>query len=197
MNSIRRICVFCGSKPGASPLFTDAARILGGALAKQKIGLVYGGASVGLMGTIADAVLAHGGEVVGVIPHGLAAKEIAHHGLTQLHRVNSMHERKALMEQLSDAFIAMPGGFGTLEEVLEIVTWIQLGLHQKPTGLLNVSGFYEPLLQQIEQGVRWGFIPAELKPALISDSDPLHLLQRLHEHAVPPATVRWIRREET
>ncbi|MFZ5469975.1 MAG: TIGR00730 family Rossman fold protein [Myxococcota bacterium] len=192
-----RICVFCGSKNGIHPEFADAAKRLGRALAAQKIGLVYGGASVGLMGAIADAVLADGGEVHGVIPGGLAAKEIAHDGLTQLHVVSTMHERKALMERLSDGFIAMPGGFGTFEEFLEIVTWTQLGLHRKPAGLLNVGGYYEPLLAQIRSGLDAGFIPQELAPAVVAEREPEALLTRLLSHQVPPPTVKWITREET
>lgn len=197
MSSLQRICVFCGSRPGNSPLFLETASLLGQTLAERKIGVVYGGASVGLMGAVADAALAAGGEVIGVLPRGLAAKEIAHPGLTQLHLVHSMHERKALMEKLSQAFIALPGGFGTLEEILEIVTWLQLGLHRKPAGLLNVGNYYRPLLEQIEHGLQMGFIPRELETALVADENPVALVEKLFQHPVPPPTVRWIGLNET
>lgn len=169
---------------------------MGKALAKKGLGLVYGGASIGMMGTLADAVLAAGGEVIGVIPHGLAAKEIAHTGLTELKRVASMHERKATMEKLADGFIALPGGFGTFEELLEMATWIQLGLHRKPAGILNTAGYYEPLLQQIRKGLDEGFIPPSLDTALLSDDDPERLLERLLAHQLPPPPVRWLRSTE-
>jgi uncharacterized protein (TIGR00730 family) len=192
-----RFCVFCGSRSGNEETYAAHARRLGAALARRKLGLVYGGASVGLMGAVADAVLQAGGEVIGVIPHGLADKEIAHPGLTHLHLVESMHERKALMETLANGFIALPGGFGTLEEILEIVTWIQLGLHRKPAGLLNVAGYYDPLLQQTDRGLRDGFIPEVLKTALLSDSDPESLVERMLIHQLPPAPVKWLRRDQT
>ena len=197
MNSIRRLCVFCGSRPGSPPQFMEAARELGHLLATRGIGVVYGGASVGLMGAVADAALEAGGEVFGVIPHGLSAREIAHPGLTELHLVESMHERKALMEKLSDAFIALPGGFGTFEEILEIVTWIQLGLHRKPAGLLNLDGYYAPLLAQIQRGLSDGLIPAELSTAVVSAESPEALLERLFQHPVPPPTVKWLTRGQT
>ena len=197
MKPLRRICVFCGSHLGRRPEYALCAARLGRGLAKRGIGLVYGGASVGLMGTIADAVLAGGGEVVGVIPGGLAAKEIAHPGLTQLHLVDTMHERKALMERLSDGFIAMPGGFGTFEEILEIMTWTQLGLHRKPAGFLNVGGYYDALLRQIDIGIQEGFIPRQLKPAIVARKSPERLLAALLEHQPPPPTVKWLTRKET
>lgn len=195
-NDFSRICVFCGSKPGARPAYLECARRLGRELASRKIGVVYGGASVGMMGALADAALAAGGEVIGVIPHGLAAREVAHDRLTRMHVVDSMHERKALMEQLSDGFIAMPGGFGTLEELLEIVTWTQLGLHRKPTGLLNVSGFFAPLLAQIQRGLEEGFIPPQLATVLVAEEDPARLVSALIDHEPPPPTVKWISRGE-
>ena len=142
-NSIKRICVFCGSNHGARSAYTGAAQQLGKALVSHEIGLVYGGGSIGLMTVVADAVLEEKGEVIGVIPHALSSKEFAHDGLTELRLVSSMHERKAMMAELSGAFIAMPGGFGTLDEFFEIVTWAQLGLHTKPIGLLNVGGYFE------------------------------------------------------
>ena len=197
MNGIRRICVFCGSHVGARPAYAESATRLGASLAKRGIGLVYGGASVGLMGAVADAVLAGGGEVHGVIPGGLAAKEIAHDGLTRLHVVGTMHERKALMERLADGFIALPGGFGTFEEILEIMTWTQLGLHRKPAGFLNVGGYYDALLSQIRKGLSEGFIPRALAPAIVSRKSPERLLSALLAHQPPPPTVKWITRKAT
>ncbi|MHB8874960.1 MAG: LOG family protein [Myxococcaceae bacterium] len=197
MIRIRRVCVFCGSHVGARPEYAVMARRLGKALAKRDIGLVYGGAAVGLMGVVANAVLSGGGEVHGVIPGGLAAKEIAHPGLTRLHVVDTMHQRKALMEQLSDAFIAMPGGFGTFEEILEIMTWTQLGLHRKSAGFLNVAGYYEPLLEQLRKGFSEGFIPKQLASAIVSRRSPERLLAALLEHQPPLPTVKWISREQT
>jgi uncharacterized protein (TIGR00730 family) len=151
---MKRVCVFCGSSSGSRPEYRTAAEELGTEVVRRKIGLVYGGGNVGLMGVIADAVLKAGGEVMGVIPENLMAKEVGHNGLTKLHVVRSMHERKALMADLSDAFIALPGGFGTLEEFCEIVTWSQLGLHTKPCGILNVQGYYSPLLAMFDHAVK-------------------------------------------
>ncbi len=142
-NTIKRICVFCGSSPGTRPVYTEFAQQLGKAIVSQDMELVYGGGSIGLMGIIADAVLKEKGKVIGVIPHALSSKEFAHTGLTDLRLVSSMHERKAMMVELSDAFIAMPGGFGTFDEFFEILTWAQLGLHAKPIGLLNVEGYFD------------------------------------------------------
>src|SRR5947207_1854347 len=142
---MRRVCVFCGSSTGARRVYADAARTLAATLVRRGLGLVYGGGSIGLMGVLADAVLAAGGEVTGVIPRALATKEIAHRSLPDLRVVETMHERKATMAALADGFVALPGGFGTLEELLEVVTWTQLGLHAKPAGLLNVEGYFEPL----------------------------------------------------
>src|ERR1051326_8186709 len=155
---LKRICVFCGSSTGDAPAFTQAARDLGTALAKRGIGVVFGVGRIGLMGVLANAALAQGGNVTGVIPQALVEKELAHTGLTQLRIVASMHGRKALMAELSDAFIALPGGYGTLEEFCEILTWSQLGLHRKPCGLLNVQGFYDSFLQQIDRAVEAGFL---------------------------------------
>jgi uncharacterized protein (TIGR00730 family) len=155
---MRRLCVFCGSKVGANPAYADSARRLGTALAKQGVGLVFGAGHVGLMGVMADAALAAGGEVIGVIPQGLVDLELAHNRLTELRVVATMHQRKALMAELSDAFVALPGGYGTLDESFEILTWAQLGLHAKPVGMWNVAGFFDPLLAWIAQAVREGFI---------------------------------------
>jgi len=179
MRALRRICVFCGSRPGKRPEYLERATELGIALAHRQIDLIYGGATIGLMGAVADAVLARGGKVTGVIPRRLQDKEIAHKGLTELRVVETMHQRKALMEQLSDGFIAMPGGVGTLEEVLEITTWLQLGIHHKPIGLLNVEGYYQPLLELLRHGVEEGFIPAEHAQAIHDDADPDALVEKL------------------
>ena len=148
---MKSLCVYCGSSTGNSPLFTEAARELGSLMSRRGIGLVYGGGNVGLMGVIADEVLKCGGTVTGVIPHALLRKEVGHHGLTQLHVVKDMHECKAMMAALADGFIAMPGGFGTLEELFEALTWSQLGLHNKPIGLLNVDGFYDRLVGFVQE----------------------------------------------
>ncbi len=156
---IGRICVFCGSRPGGRDEYVDQARRLGELLTSRDIGLVYGGASVGLMGAVADAVLNAGGEVIGVIPEALAVKELAHQQVGDLRVVGSMHERKALMAELSDAFIALPGGFGTFEELFEMVTWAQLGMHRKPFGILNVAGFFDGLLALVDHAIEEGFIP--------------------------------------
>ena len=158
---MRRICVFCGSSPGSRPEYRAAAEEMAAELVRRKIGLVYGGGNVGLMGVIADAVLGAGGDVQGVMPEHLTAREIGHKGLTRLHVVRSMHERKTLMADLSDAFVALPGGFGTLEEFCEVVTWTQLGLHAKPCGILNVLGYYSPLLRMFDHAVEERFLKPE------------------------------------
>ena len=194
--AFQSVCVFCGSKTGADPAYAAAARSLGALLASEHLTLVYGGASVGLMGAVADATLAGGGQVIGVIPHGLASKEIAHPGLTTLHRVGTMHERKALMEQLSGAFIAMPGGFGTLDEMMEILTWTQLGLHRKPAGFLDVKGYWQPLLRQLKVALAEGFIPQVLERAVVSATEPDQLLALLRTQELPPAQVKWLTSEE-
>jgi len=179
MTALRRVCVFCGSKPGGRPEYADAARALGETLAALGIDLVYGGGKVGLMGIVADAVLAAGGEVIGVIPDHMSDREIAHFGLTDLRIVASMHERKALMYELSDGFAALPGGLGTLEELFEITTWSQLGLHAKPTGLLDVGGFYGPLVAFLDQLVTEGFVSPRHRALLRVASEPAALLERL------------------
>ena len=155
---MRRVCVFCGSNAGARPAYADAARALGAVLAARRIGLVYGGGRVGLMGVLADAALAAGGEVVGVIPRALATKEIAHDGVSELRVVASMHERKAEMAALADGFVALPGGFGMFEELLEVVTWAQLGLHAKPTGILNVAGYFDAFHALVERAIEERFV---------------------------------------
>lgn len=193
---MQRICVFCGSSSGHDPVFSDAARALGKELAAAGMGLVYGGGNVGLMGVVADAVLAGGGAVIGVIPQALVDKELAHRGLTELRIVSSMHERKALMAELADAFIALPGGYGTLEEFCEIVTWAQLGLHHKPCGLLNVNGFYDAFLHQIEQAVAARFIRPQHRRLILVEQEPPALLAALRQ-SHPPVQHKWIDRDQT
>lgn len=171
------ICVFCGSSSGRNPVYAAAAQSLGTVFAEQGIGLVYGGGRVGLMGILADAVLAAGGRVVGVIPQALALREVAHAQLTELHIVESMHERKALMADLSDGFIALPGGYGTLEEVCEAITWTQLRIHDKLCGLLNIGGYYDSLLGLFDQFVEEGFVRSEYRGIVLADTDPLRLLR--------------------
>ncbi|WP_225413957.1 LOG family protein [Stigmatella hybrida] len=194
--ALKTVCVFCGSRPGARPEFLASATALGQELARRGLTLVYGGASVGLMGAVADAVLSGGGRAVGVLPVSLQQREIGHTGLQELHLVNSMHERKALMAQRSDAFIALPGGFGTFEELFEIVTWGQLGLHQKPMGLLDVAGYYQPLLAMVRRAVDEGFIPeVQALPFAVSPS-PEALLDRLQAGPTLQAAEKWLRRTE-
>lgn len=187
-----RVCVFCGSSAGNRPRYREAAESLALELTRRNIGLVYGGGCVGLMGIIADAVLAAGGHATGVIPHALVARELAHTSLSDLRIVDSMHERKAMMAELSDAFIAMPGGFGTFEEFCEVVTWTQLGLHRKRCGLLNVSGFYDPLLELFDRAVGDGFINASNRDLVVSEADPAALLDRLAQPLEGPEP-KWIR----
>jgi uncharacterized protein (TIGR00730 family) len=191
---MKRICVFCGSSPGSRPEYRAATEELGTELARRNIGLVYGGGNVGLMGVLADAVLGAGGEALGVIPEHLMAREIGHNGLTKLHVVHSMHERKALMANLSDAFVALPGGFGTLEEFCEVVTWTQLGLHAKPCGILNVLGFYSPLLALLDHTVQERFLKPENRALVLARESPSELLQALEEWR-PPHVKKWISRE--
>jgi uncharacterized protein (TIGR00730 family) len=193
---MKRICVFCGSSEGSSPEYRAAAEEMGAELVRRNIGLVYGGGNVGLMGIIADAVLKEGGEVHGVIPENLLAREVGHKGLTKLHVVRSMHERKALMADLSDAFIAMPGGFGTLEEFCEVLTWSQLGLHVKPCGILNVRGYYTPLLAMLDHAVEEGFLKPENRVLVLARESPADLLQALDEWR-PVRVEKWLDRETT
>ena len=189
--SLKRICVFCGSSVGTDTVYRAATVALARELASRGIGLVYGGASVGLMGVLADSVLAEGGEVIGVLPRAMADREIAHPGLTRLHVVESMHERKALMAELSDAFVALPGGFGTFEEFCEAVTWTQLGLHRKRCGLLNVAGFYDSLLALFDRAVADGFLKPQNRTIVAADADPAALLDRLVLPAALPEA-KWI-----
>lgn len=176
---MKRVCVFCGASTGVREEYGDAARKLAAALARRGLGLVYGGGKVGLMGLLADSMLQAGGEVIGVIPQHLVAKEVAHRGVTELHVVDTMHQRKAMMNELSDAFIALPGGYGTLEEFFEILTWSQLGIHCKPSGLLNVSGYYDNLLAMLDHAVVEGFLLPANRKLVIADTDADLLVQRL------------------
>ncbi len=192
-----RICVFCGSRSGTRPAYIELAQHLGKAIASAGFGLVYGGGRVGLMGEAANAALAAGGEVIGVIPEPLARKEVAHNEVTELIIVPDMHQRKALMAARSDAFITMPGGIGTYEEFFEILTWSVLGLHAKPIGLLNVDGYFDPLLALMEHGVEEGFMkPTDLQRILVS-TDPADLVQRLPSFEVAPLGPRWINSDQT
>lgn len=191
---LRRLCVFCGSSLGATPAYAGAARALAGELAARGIGLVYGGAHVGLMGVVADTCRAAGVEVTGVIPAALVEAEVAHTGLDDLRVVGSMHERKALMAELADGFVALPGGFGTLEEFCEAVTWSQLGLHEvpKPCGLLDVAGFFAPLLALFDGAVEQGFIRPQHRGLVLGASEPGPLLDALAAWESPPPTRKWV-----
>ena len=180
--NMKKICVYCGSSAGHSPAFLESARGLGEQLAKRDIGLVYGGASIGLMGAVADAVLEHGGQVTGIIPQSLLDREIAHSGLTELQVVNDMHERKQIMAELAQAFIAMPGGFGTLEEMFEALTWNQLDIHQKPCGLLNSNQYYDQLIWFLDHSVAQGFLKVPHRALLVADDDPGGLIDSLTAH---------------
>jgi uncharacterized protein (TIGR00730 family) len=187
---MRSLCIFCGSNPGRQPAYMDSVRTLGHTLAAEKIRVVYGGAHVGTMGALADTVLAEGGEVVGVIPEQQVGDEVAHQGLTELHVVGSMHERKALMAELSDGFIALPGGLGTLEEFAEVVTWSQLGLHRKPTGLLNTAGYYDALLQFLDHAVTESFLRPQDRALVLAETQVRPLLALMRSW-VPEQEQRW------
>lgn len=182
---MKRICVFCGSSPGVHPAYAESAKWLGRILAKKKTGLVYGGGSVGLMGILAQSVLKCGGRVTGIIPRLLVERELALEGLEDLRIVNSMHERKALMAELSDGFIALPGGIGTIEEFVEILTWTQLGIHDKPCGLLNIEGYYNSFLVFFDHMIGEGFIPPENREILLVDEDPIALLIKMENYRSP------------
>ena len=188
------VCVFCGSNKGASQRYEQVARDVGQLLAGQGIRVVYGGASEGLMGIVADAALAAGGAVTGVMPRGLAAEEPPHDGLSDLHLVGTMHERKALMAELSDAFLALPGGLGTMEEAFEAISWTQLRLQDKPTGFLNVNGFYGPTMDQLDRMVAEGFVRQEHRDGIYFDDQPDRLLQRLAGFKSPDIH-KWIDRD--
>ena len=188
---MKRVCVFCGSSSGSDPAFAAVTREFGNLLACEGLGLVYGGARVGLMGAAADAALAGGGEVIGVLPRALQERELAHTGLSQLHVVGSMHERKQLMADLADAFVALPGGFGTLDEFCEILTWAQLGIHTKPCGLLNVNGYYDGFLAQVDAAVKGGLTRPEHRDLILVSTDPADLLARMRAYR-SVLTPKWI-----
>lgn len=193
---MRRICVYCGSSPGRRADYGAAGRALGNEIARRGLGLVYGGASVGMMGVVANAALEHGGEVVGVIPESLATRELAHAGLSELVVVASMHERKARMADLSDGFVALPGGWGTMEELFEMLTWAQLGMHEKPCGLLNVAGYFDHLFRFLDQAVEEQFVRDAHRAMLLMDDDPAALLDRFADYRAPRVR-KWIKAEET
>jgi uncharacterized protein (TIGR00730 family) len=191
---VKRVCVFCGASSGRSPAYAEAARAFGAAAAARRVGVVYGGGRVGLMGAVADAALAAGGEVVGVIPQELVDRELAHGGLTELHVVGSLHERKALMAELADAFVALPGGFGTLDELLEQLTWSQLGLHAKPVGLLDVEEYWRPLIALARHATEEGFVREADLAAIAVGTDSEGLLDRLDRMlALPRPRPKWAR----
>jgi uncharacterized protein (TIGR00730 family) len=194
---VKRICVFCGSGVGARPAYASAAREMASELIRRRLGVVYGGGGIGLMGVLADAMLEGGGEVIGVIPRPLASKELAHPGLTEMRVVESMHERKALMASLADGFVAMPGGLGTFEETLEILTWSQLGIHRKPIGLLNVEGYYDGLLGMIAHALDEGFVPREYHPLSVSADTSARLLDLMESWRPPDVPGRWLNLSQT
>ncbi len=187
---MKSLCVFCGSSSGARNGYSDAARDLARVLVGEGIRLVYGGASVGVMGALADEVLAGGGEVIGVIPEGMMRHEVAHHGLTELRVVDSMHQRKALMAELSDGFVALPGGLGTFEELFEVYTWAQLGIHVKPVGLLNAAGYYDKLIEFLDGAVEERFLSSEDRSVLLVERDPRLLIEKFKLHR-PPSVSKW------
>ncbi len=189
---MRRICVFAGSNPGVRPEYAEAARALARELVARGLGVVYGGGSVGLMGVLADAALAAGGEVIGVLPRELFRRELAHGGLTELREVGSMHERKALMADLADGFIALPGGYGTFDEFFEIVTWAQIGLHTRPIGVLDVGDYYAPLLALVAHASAEGFVPPAHAGLILRETDPAALLDRFAAYAPAERVTKWV-----
>jgi uncharacterized protein (TIGR00730 family) len=191
---MKRLCVYCGSRPGGRSDYAIIARQLARAMVNKNIDLVYGGASVGIMGKIADAVLEEGGKVIGIIPKGLFVKEVAHTGITELMEVSTMHERKSLMAELSDGFIAMPGGYGTIEEIFEIITWSQLGIHNKPCGLLNVCNYYDNLIDFLDHAASEQFISKINRSILLVDECPDALLEKFEVYNAPE-TEKWIDRK--
>ena len=194
---MKRLCVFAGSATGHRAEYADAARELAVELGRRGLGLVYGGGSVGLMGVLADSALAAGVDVIGVIPRPIASKELAHAGLTELRQVDTMHERKAMMASLVDGFVALPGGLGTFEETLEMLTWSQLGVHGKPVGVLNVSGYYDGLLRWLSHAVSEGFLKRENLALLLFADTPAELLDGLAAWRPPPAPRPWLRPSQT
>lgn len=196
MSIIKRLCVYCGSSPGKKSEYGAAARQLGSIMVSKNIGMVYGGASVGIMGEIADSVIKGGGEVIGVIPQSLLEKEVAHTGLSDLRVVDSMHERKALMAELSDGFIALPGGLGTIEEFFEVMTWAQLGMHQKPCGLLNVCQYYQKLIDFLNHAVTERFLKEVHRSLVLVEESPDALLQKFEAYETPEVA-KWIDKKST
>jgi uncharacterized protein (TIGR00730 family) len=192
-----RLCVFAGSAPGRRAEYAEAARALAGEMARRGVGVVYGGGRVGLMGVLADTALAAGTEVIGVIPRGLASRELAHAGLTELRLVGSMHERKATLASLADGFVALPGGLGTFEETLEMLTWSQLGIHGKPVAVLNVAGYYDSLLRWLSQAVSEAFVTRETVSLLLFADSPPELLDRLAAWRPPAGPRAWLTASET
>ncbi|MFV0388297.1 MAG: TIGR00730 family Rossman fold protein [Pyrinomonadaceae bacterium] len=193
---MKRVCVFCGSNMGLKPIYAESAKKLGKALVERNLELVYGGGRVGLMGVIAETVLELGGTAIGIIPESLAKKEIAYHGLNELIVVESMHKRKAMMEEFSDGFIALPGGFGTFEELCEMVTWGQLGFHRKPCGILNIDGFYDPLIQLFDESTSEGFIRSEHRETVLIEAEPEKILLQMEEY-IPPVLPKWLDKDES
>jgi uncharacterized protein (TIGR00730 family) len=193
---MKRICVYCGSNPGANPAYSEAGRLLGHELANRGLGLVYGGAKVGVMGAVAAGMLEKGGSAIGVIPHFFVTKEVAHDGLDELIVVDSMHERKSRMADISDGFIALPGGWGTIEEIFEVLTWAQLGHHHKPCGLLNVDSYYDELAVFLEKAIENKFVKEEFRPMMMMDESPASLLDRFASYRAPRVK-KWIGPEET
>jgi uncharacterized protein (TIGR00730 family) len=193
---VRRLCVYAGSNPGSDPAYADAARSLAALMAERRIGLVYGGGKVGLMGVLADTILEHGGEAIGVMPQALIDREIGHPDLTELKVVDSMHERKAQMAELADAFVAVPGGIGTLEELIEVYTWSQLGIHDKACGVLNVRGYYDGLAAFLDHAVSEGFLRPQHRAVLTVAEDPAELLDALATYT-PPRVGKWLELDQT
>ncbi|MGZ0077610.1 LOG family protein [Methylomonas sp. YC3] len=196
MTTINSICIYCGSSPGRLDAYGEAAQALAQALVSRNIRLIYGGAGIGIMGTVADQVLKLGGQAIGVIPKALAHKEVAHPNLTELHVTQSMHERKMLMAELADGFIALPGGIGTLEELFEIWTWAQLGFHQKPCGVLNVAGYYDALINFLDHVAAEQFVKPHHRGMLMVESDPNLLLDRYVSYQAP-AVKQWVSKDDT
>jgi uncharacterized protein (TIGR00730 family) len=194
---MKRICVFCGSSNGAKPIYREAAVQCGRAIVESGIELVYGGGNIGLMGALADAALEADGRVIGIIPDGLLRREVGHLHLSELHIVNSMHERKAMMADLSDGFIALPGGYGTFEEFFEIVTWAQLGMHRKPCGLLNVAGYYDPMLTMIDRANQEKFLRPQHRDLVLVGANIDELLSLMVHYSPPPSLEKWIDRRTT
>lgn len=194
MGALKRVCVYCGSSDSVPAGYLEAARAMGQALAARGLTVVYGGGRTGMMGALADAALAAGAQVIGVLPRIFHTPSLAHSGLTELYLVEDMHQRKARMAELADAFVALPGGFGTLEELFEILTWAQIGLHRRPVGVLNVQGYFDPLLGLIEHVRRNGFIYAEHRGLLLCEAEPERLLERMETYRPPDGLERWVAR---